>query len=151
MPDDGAAESKTIWPLVKFSFRVKWDSDEMVFQEVTGLSSETQVIEYRGGNSKVFSTVKMPGIQKFGNVTLKKGIFTGDKAFWDKYNAIKMNVVKRSTITISLLDETNKDVMTWTLTNAFPCKITVTDMKSDANEVAVETMELAHEGLQLSK
>jgi phage tail-like protein len=151
MPDDGKEQSKTIWPLVKFSFQVKWDKDEMIFQEVTGLSSETQVIEYRGGNSKVYSTVKLPGIQKFGNVTLKKGIFKGDTAFWDKYNEIKMNTVKRSSITISLLDESNAAVMTWTLTNAFPSKITVTDMKSDANEVAVETMELTHEGLQISK
>lgn len=150
MADDGSSQSQTVWPLVKFSFQVKWDDAELIFQEVTGLSSETQIIEYRGGNSKVFSTVKMPGIQKFGNVTLKKGIFKGDKALWDKYNTIKMNTVKRASITISLLDETNAVAMTWTLTNAFPSKITVTDMKSDGNEVAIETMELAHEGLKLS-
>jgi phage tail-like protein len=83
-------------------------------------------------------------------VTLKKGLFKGDKNLWDKYNLIKMNTYKRSTITISLLDESNAVAMTWTLTNAFPSKITVTDMKSDGNEVAVETMELAHEGLKLS-
>ena len=150
MADDGSSQSQSIWPLVKFSFQVKWDDKELIFQEVTGLSSETQVIEYRGGNSKVFSTVKMPGLQKFGNVTLKKGIFKGDKDLWTKYDLIKMNTIKRSTITISLLDESNAVAMTWTLTNAFPAKITVTDMKSDGNEVAVETMELAHEGLKLS-
>lgn len=150
MADDGSAQSAATWPLVKFSFQVKWDDAELIFQEVTGLSSETQVIEYRGGSSKVYSTVKMPGIQKFGNVTLKKGIFKGDKALWDKYNLIKMNTYKRSTILISLLDESNAVAMSWTLLNAFPSKITVTDMKSDANEVAVETMELAHEGLTIS-
>ncbi len=150
MADDGASQSQVVWPLVKFSFQVKWDDTELIFQEVTGLSSETQVLEYRGGNNKVFSTVKMPGVQKFGNVTLKKGIFKGDKALWDKYTAIKMNTFKRSTITISLLDEANAVAMTWTLTNAFPCKITVTDMKSDGNEIAVETIELAHEGLKIS-
>jgi phage tail-like protein len=150
MADDGSAQSAATWPLVKFSFQVKWDDAELIFQEVTGLSSETQVIEYRGGNSKVYSTVKMPGIQKFGNITLKKGIFKGDKTLWDKYNLIKMNTYKRSTILISLLDETNAVAMSWKLLNAFPSKITVTDMKSDANEVAVETMELAHEGLSLS-
>ena len=149
--DDGSSQSQAIWPLVKFSFQVKWDDKELIFQEVTGLSSETQVIEYRGGNSKVFSTVKMPGLQKFGNVTLKKGIFKGDKDLWDKYELIKMNTIKRSTITISLLDESNAVAMTWTLDKAFPAKITVTDMKSDGNEVAVETMELAHEGLKLTK
>jgi len=150
MAEDGVAQSTATWPLVKFSFQVKWDDAELIFQEVTGLSSETQVIEYRGGNSKVYSTVKMPGIQKFGNITLKKGIFKGDKALWDKYNLIKMNTIKRSTILISLLDETNAVAMSWKLLNAFPCKMTVSDMKADANEIAVETMELAHEGLSLS-
>ena len=150
MADDGAAQSTATWPLVKFSFQVKWDDAEYIFQEVTGLSSETQVIEYRGGNSKVYSTVKMPGIQKFGNITLKKGIFKGDKALWDKYNLIKMNTYKRSTILISLLDESNAVAMSWKLLNAFPTKMTVSDMKADANEIAVETMELAHEGLSLS-
>jgi phage tail-like protein len=150
MADDGSAQSAATWPLVKFSFQVKWDDAELIFQEVTGLSSETQVIEYRGGNSKVYSTVKMPGIQKFGNITLKKGIFKGDKALWDKYNLIKMNTIKRSTILISLLDETNAVAMSWKLLNAFPTKMTVTDMKADANEIAVESMELAHEGLSLS-
>ena len=150
MAEDGAAQSTATWPLVKFSFQVKWDDAELIFQEVTGLSSETQVIEYRGGNSKAYSTVKMPGIQKFGNITLKKGIFKGDKALWDKYNLIKMNTIKRSTILISLLDETNAVAMSWKLLNAFPCKMTVSDMKADANEIAVETMELAHEGLSLS-
>ncbi len=151
MADDGSAQSAATWPMVKFSFQVKWDDKELIFQEVSGLTSETQVIEYRGGSSKVYSTVKMPGIQKFGNITLKKGIFKGDTALWDNYNLIKMNTIKRSTILISLLDETNAVAMSWSLLNAFPCKIQVTDMKSDANEVAVETMELAHEGLTLKK
>jgi phage tail-like protein len=151
MADDGSAQSAATWPLVKFSFQVKWDDKELIFQEVTGLSSETQVIEYRGGSSKVYSTVKMPGIQKFGNITLKKGIFKGDTALWDNYNLLKMNTIKRSTILISLLDETNAVAMSWSLLNAFPTKITVTDMKADANEVAVETMELAHEGLTIKK
>jgi phage tail-like protein len=148
MADDGSAQSTVTWPLVKFSFQVKWDDAEFIFQEVTGLSSETQVIEYRGGSSKVYAAVKMPGIQKFGNVTLKKGMFLGNKALWDKYNLITMNTYKRSTITINLLDEKNEVAMSWTLANAFPVKITVTDMKSDGNEVAVETIELAHEGLK---
>lgn len=150
MAEDGSAQSAAIWPMVKFAFQVKWDDAEIIFQEVTGLSSETQVIEYRGGSSKLNSTVKMPGIQKFGNVTLKKGIFKGDKTLWDKYALVKMNTFKRSTITISLLDESNEVAMSWTLANAFPSKITVTDMKSDANEVAIETMELAHEGLAIA-
>jgi phage tail-like protein len=149
MAEPGKEQSKTTWPLVKFQFSVTIGDKEALFQEVTGLSAETQQIEYRKGNSKEFSTVKMPGIKKFGNVTLKKGIFKDDKGFWDLYNAVKMNTVERKVIVISLLDENNSIAMSWRLTNAFPAKITVTDMKSDANEAAVETMELVHEGLSL--
>lgn len=148
--DNGAAQSAATWPLVKFQFSVKIGSDEFLFQEVTGLSSETQVIEYRVGNSKVFSTVKMPGIQKFGNVTLKKGMFKDDKKLWDMYNKIKMNTFERQTVVISLLDETNAVAMSWNLKNAFPTKMSISDMKADANEPAVETIELAHEGFALA-
>ncbi len=150
MADNGAAQAATTWPLVKFQFSVKIGSDEILFQEVTGLASETQVIEYRVGNSSVYSTVKMPGIKKFGNVTLKKGIFKDDKKLWEMYNKIKMNTFERQTVVISLLDESNKVAMSWNLTNAFPAKMSVTDMKSDANEPAVETIELAHEGFNIA-
>ena len=149
MAENGATQSANTCPLVKFQFSVKIGSDELFFQEVTGLSSETQVIEYRAGNSQAYSTVKMPGIKKFGNITLKKGIFKDDQKMWTMYNAIKMNTIERVTVVISLLDEANAVAMSWNLTNAFPCKMTVSDMKSDANEAAVETMELAHEGLTI--
>lgn len=150
MPETGNEQSKSTWPLVKFQFSVKIGDKEALFQEVTGLNAEVQQIEYRQGNSKEYSTVKMPGIKKIGNVTLKKGIFKDDKGFWDLYKQVTTNTFERKKITISLLDENNEVAMSWTLTNAFPAKITVTDMKSDANESAVETMELAHEGLTLA-
>ncbi len=141
-----------VWPLPKFHFTVSLGSQDSTvsFQEVSGLDTETQPIEYRHGDSPQFSTIKMPGIAKSGNVTLKKGIFVNDNNFWKWYDAIKMNTIKRETVTIQLLDEAAKPTMTWTLSNAWPTKITGTDMKSDANEVAVETIELAHEGLTIA-
>ena len=60
-----------------------------------------------------------------------------------------MNMIKRNTVTISLLDEGGAPTMVWTLANAWPTKITGTDLKSDGNEVAVETIEIAHEGLKI--
>lgn len=78
-------------------------------------------------------------------------MFKDDKAMWEKFKALNMNTIKRATILISLLDEAKEVVMSWTLLNAFPVKLTVTDMKSDANEVALESIELAHEGLSLTK
>ncbi len=139
-----------VWPLPKFYFQVKIGDKEVPFQEVSGLDIEAQIIEYRHGNSKEFSTIKMPGIKKTGNVTLKKGIFVKDNGFWDWFNKIKMNTIERQTIVINLLDEAGKPTMIWTLTNAWPTKITGTDMKSDGNEIAVETIEVAHEGLTIA-
>jgi phage tail-like protein len=150
MADDGSAQSTTVWPLAKFRFEVKWDSTVMSFQEVSGLDMETQPVEYRHGDSKAFSVVKMPGIKKYGNITMKKGVFKADKKFWDWFNAIKMNTIKRIPVTISLLDEGGASTMVWTLTNAWPTKITGTDLKSEGNEVAVETIEIAHEGIAIA-
>lgn len=146
----GETES-AVWPLPKFYFSVDISDvgNNLAFQEVSGLDTETQVIEYRAGNSKVFSTIKMPGIAKYGNITLKKGVFVKDNKFFDWYSKIKMNTIKRQSVTIKLLDESGKPTMTWKLVNAWPTKITSTDLKSDGNEVAVETLELTHEGVTI--
>lgn len=149
MADDGSEQSTSVWPLPKFYFQVKWDSEVMSFQEVSGLDIEAQPIEYRLGDSPEFSTVKMPGIKKSGNVTMKKGVYSGDNKFWDWFSDIKMNTIKRVPVTISLLDENGDGTMVWTLANAWPTKITGTDLKSDGNEVAIETIEIVHEGLTI--
>jgi phage tail-like protein len=149
MPDDGSAQSKTFWPLPKFHFEVKWDSEVMSFQEVSGLDTEAQIIEYRAGDSKKFTTVKMPGLKKSGNVTMKKGVFKSDNKFWDWFKQIEMNTIKRASVIISLLDESGAPTMVWKLTNAWPTKITGTDLKADGNEAAIETIEIAHEGLEI--
>jgi phage tail-like protein len=151
MANDGSKQG-TPWPVPKFRFSVDWGSiqSNIAFQEISGLDTETQIIEYRDSNSPVFSTVKMPGIAKFGNVTMKRGIFASDNLFWTWYSNIKMNVIKRETVIIKLLDETGQTIVKWTLNNAWPTKITSTDLKSDGNEVAIDTIEIAHEGLTIA-
>lgn len=149
MADEGKEQSTTVWPLPKFQFMVKWDGDEVAFQEVSGLDVEAQPIEYRAGNSKAWSVTKMPGLKKYGNVTMKKGVFKSDNKFFAWFDEIKMNTITRKTVSIMLLDETGKETMVWTLTNAWPTKITGTDLKAEGNEVAVESIEIAHEGLKI--
>lgn len=150
MADDGSAQSPNNWPLPKFHFKVEWGTEVMSFQEVSGLDVQSEEIKYRKGDSNVFSPVKMPGLKKYSNVTMKKGIFKGDNKFWDWFKQISMNTIARKTVIISLLDEGGKPAMVWTLSNAWPTKITGTDMKSEGNEVAIETIEIAHEGLEIS-
>ena len=141
-----------IWPLPKFHFDVAFGNAgiQVGFQEVSGLDAESQIIEYRHGNSPEFHNIKMPGLIKHGNVTMKKGIFVSDNQFWDWFSKIKMNTIERDVITIKLLDEAGSPTMTWTLNNAFPTKVSGTDLKSDGNEVAIETLEIAYEKLDVA-
>jgi phage tail-like protein len=148
MSDDGTKQSTT-WPLPKFYFLVRLGDDEARFQEVAGLEADTVPIEYRHGNSPVFYPIKMPGLGKVGNVVLRKGIFPKDAKFWNWFSEIKMNTISRHAVVIDLLDENGEVKMTWTLHNAWPTKITGTDLKSDGNEVAVESIELAYETMDV--
>jgi len=150
MEDDGSAQSTTVWPLPKFRFEVKWDDVVMHFQEVSGLDVEAQPVEYRHGDSPQFSVIKMPGVKKYSDVTMKKGVFRGDNKFWDWFNEIKMNVIRRKPVTISLLDEGGAPTVVWALANAFPNKISGTDLKAQGNEVAVETIVISHEGVTIA-
>lgn len=130
---------------------VDWGSTTNIpFQEVSGLEIEAQPLSYRHGNSPVFSDINMPGMVKNSAVTMKKGVFAKDNSFWDWYNKIKMNTIERQNVVIKLLDEKGNPTMTWTLNNAWPTKISSTDLKSDGNEVAIESIEIMHEGLTIA-
>ena len=92
MADDGSAQSTStqMWPLPSFYFQVTVGSQGvMSFSEVSGLETEYDVIEYRAGDSKAFTKMKMPGLRKISDVTLKKGIFKGDKKLWTWLNSVK--------------------------------------------------------------
>jgi phage tail-like protein len=91
----------------------------------------------------------MPGMLKYSNITLKRGSMNGDSDFYKWINTTSLNTVERRDIIISLLNETHAPVMTWKAKNAFAVKVQASDLKSDGNEVAIETLELAHEGLNI--
>ncbi|PHN02217.1 phage tail protein [Flavilitoribacter nigricans] len=149
MADPTGKKENAIWPMPKFYFKVSWGSATISFSEVSGLDTEAQIIEYRHGDSPVHLPIKMPGIQKVSNVTMKRGVFVGDNKFFDWFSQIKLNTITkgREKVTIQLLNETGKPTMIWELNNAWPTKITSTDMKSDGNEAAIDTIEIAYETL----
>jgi phage tail-like protein len=150
MADDGSKQSANVWSLQKFYFKVEWDKNEMYFQEVSGLDIQSEEIKYRHGDNPAFSPIKMPSMKKIGSITMKKGVFKDDNKFWDWFNRIKINTIKRAPMKISLLDEVGRATMVWTLTNAFPNKISGTELKSEGNEATIEAMEIAHEGLTIT-
>ena len=137
------------YPLPTFHFTVTWGGTRVGFSEVTGLTQENQAIEYRDGSFPEYSSIKMPGLRKFSNLTFKRGVIKADNDFFKWLSTIKLNTVERRDLVISLLNEKHEPVMTWKVQNAFPVKLEGPQLKASANEVAIESIELAHEGLEL--
>ncbi|MBV4360537.1 phage tail protein [Pinibacter aurantiacus] len=137
------------YPLPVFHFKVEWGGQNVGFSEASGLTQEVQLIEYRDGNSPDYSTIKMPGLHKFNNITLKRGITKGDNDFFKWLNTVKLNTVERRDLTISLMNENHEPVMVWKAHNAFPVKVEGPGLKASGNEVAIESIEIAHEGIVL--
>lgn len=138
------------YPLPKFHFEVEWGGTSIGFTEVTGLEVTTEKIEYRDGASPEYHKIRMPGMQTFGDLTLKRGIFANDNEFYAWWDSVSLNTIERRDITISLLNENHDPVVIWKVKNAWPTKVTSTDLNSSGNESAIETLVLAHEGLTMA-
>lgn len=138
------------YPIPRFHYEVDWGGTKMSFTEVTGLVMEREKIEYRHSDSPDFNRIAMPGLVKNNNITLKRGKFQSDADFNTWFNAVSNERVgNRRDVTIRLLNEQHAPVAAWTASRCFPVKVTAPDLKSDANETAIESLEIAHEGLRL--
>lgn len=138
------------YPLSKFHFQVDWGGTRLGFTEASGFTVETETIEYREGASPEYHKIQMPGMQKYTDITLKRGMMLGDNEFYDWWNTVQLNAIERRDITIKLLNENHEPVVTWQVKNAWPTKVESTDLKADGNEVAIETLVLKHEGLTIT-
>jgi phage tail-like protein len=138
-----------LYPLPVFHFTVEWGGQRVGFTEVSGLTQENQAIEYRDGSFLEYSAIKMPGMRKFSNITLKRGVVKADNQFFQWLATVRLNKVERRDLVISLLDESHAPVMVWKVQNAFPVKVEGPQLKATGNEVAIESIELAHEGLEV--
>ena len=115
------------------------------FTEVTGLELEIPPIEYRGGAEDI-TVRKIPGLRKVSPITLKRGI-TGHVGFWNWVVEAVNGKVRRTSGSISMLDENRQEVMRWNFTRAWPTKYTGPSLGAAKNEIAMETLVLAVEGL----
>lgn len=117
------------------------------FSEVSGLGVEIEPVEYRTGAEDI-TVRKLPGRVKFTNITLKRGII-GDHALWDWLKAAMNGKVVRTDLSIILVNEAREPVMRWRARRAWPTRWGGPDLDAKKNEVAIETLEVCHEGLQL--
>jgi len=140
------------YPLPRFHFQVDWGGAKISFTEVTGLVIEREKIEYRHSDSKDFNKIAMPGLVKNNNITLKRGKFEGDFDYNTWFDDVANDRVGgRRDVVIRLLNEKHDPVAAWSATRCFAVKVTAPDLKSDANEIAVESIEISHEGLKQMK
>lgn len=151
--NQGAAQT---YPIARFSFKVSFSEIGAIsFQEVTGLEQQTEFLEYRHGKAKSLITRKRAGMMKSSTVTFKRGIFKGDGTLTDFYNqlnnrAFYPHVSQGKNVTVQLLDDFGNTIMQWEILNVVPIKLSSPDLKSDANEVAIESLEVVHEGITLT-
>lgn len=149
-PTPGSGENQDqYWPLPKFYFSVDiGEFTDLSFQEISGIDISTESIEYRHGNSPN-GTINMPSMIKYGDVTLKKGVFTTDNRFIDWISSVKLNTFQRVRMVIRLLNQNGDPETTWEFTNAFPIQVTPTDLNSTANEAAIESIVFTFEEMRI--
>lgn len=134
-------------PHSKNHFRVEWGGRNVGFMEVSGLSIELDVVDYREGSSPESSVRKMPGIKKFSDVVLKRGIISNDDDFYRWISTANFNQVERRDVVISLLNAQHEPAVTWKLRNAFPSKLEYSTLNAQSSNVIIESLTLVHEGL----
>ncbi len=136
-------------PFTAFNFLVEIDGVAVAaFAEVGGLASETAVIEYRTGDMRPGTTAKLPGRTAFANIVLRRGI-TRDRSLWEWRRLVVEGRADRRSGAIVLRDEAGDDALRWAFREGWPCKWEGPTLKAKGNDVAIETLEIAHEGLEL--
>ncbi len=142
-------------PVRGFNFRLEIDGiDRGGFREVSGLDTSQDPVEYREGNEKPLTVRKLPGLVKYANIVLKWGIIADDPQLWQwRISVTQGKIAKdklRKNLSIVLLDDTGaEEVRRWNVRDAWPAKWTGPSFNATGNEVAVDTLELAHEGVEL--
>lgn len=133
-------------PLRNFRFRVEIDGIQQAgFSEISGFDSTVDVIEYREGNDPTHVR-KLPGLTKYGNITLKWGI-TDSMEIYDWHKATVDGNIIRKNISIIVVDEAGNDKARWNFVSAWPTKYDAPDFDAKGNDIAIESLEIVHEGM----
>ncbi len=133
-------------PYSTYNFLVEIDGITRAgFQECSGLDSSQDPTDYREGDEPFLTVRKLPGLNSYSNITLKRGL-TSDEDLWKWRKKAMDGKVKRKNVSIVLLDDTRDEKVRWNLREAWPTKWTGPDFNATGTDVAVDTLEIVHEG-----
>ena len=136
-------------PYGAFNFLVEIDGVTVAgFTEASGLETEQDIIEYRNGDEDI-TVRKLPGLKKFTNISLKRG-FTGSDELWEWRKTVMDGRIERRSGAIVLLNEGREEVARWEFFEGWPSKWEGPALNAKNSEVAIESLEIAHERLRLS-
>jgi phage tail-like protein len=145
MPQTGKRDD----PYQQFNFLVEIDGITRAgFTECSGLTTDTDPIDYREGADIAMNVRKLSGLRKYTNVMLKRG-YTKDKSLWEWRKKIINGQMDRRSADIILLDEARNEVLRWRIREAWISKLDTGPFNAKTNDVTVEAIELMHEGLEL--
>ena len=137
-------------PYGQFNFLIEIDGVvKGGFSEASGLTTDTNVIEYREGAEQHGTTRKLAGLIKYNNIVLKRG-WTKDKSLWAWRKKVIDGQTQRNSGSIVLLDEARNEALRWNFREGWPSKWEGPALNAKTSEVAIETLEIAHEGLELA-
>lgn len=137
-------------PYAQYNFLIEIDGTSVAgFTEVSGLTTESDVIEYREGSDPA-TVRKLPGLYKFTNITLKRG-FTQNKELWKWRKTTLDGRTERKSGALILLNESREEVLRWQFTEGWLSKWEGPGLNATSNEAAIESLEIAHEGLELTE
>ncbi len=151
------ADIKANYPLPVYNYKVEIDGETIAFAEVSGLEIVVETITYKESNTDQPgagpNVMHMPGQGTPVNVSLKKGYVKTKNmpVFYDWINSIKLNLVQKKDIIVRLCDEEGNAVVSWTVIDAFPTKLTAPSFNADSNEVAIESLDVMASALTMGE
>ena len=141
------ARSDNVYPYITSLFNVEIEGiQEAFFKECSGLEAETEILSYEEGGVNDYIH-KLPGRTKYKNVVLKRGV-TDSGWLWEWYQKVIRGKIERKNISIVMFNSAGEEVKRWSFDRAYPVKWSGSDLKSDENAIAIETLEITHEGMK---
>jgi phage tail-like protein len=138
-------------PLANYKFRIQLrinGKDVAEFSECSGLEMSVKVDEVREGGQNEF-VYRLPGRIEYGNLTLRRGYVTNSELFTWIQSVFNRRQIARESVTVEILDQARQPMGTWVFRQAYPVKWSGPSLKAGENAIAIESIELAHEGLEL--
>ncbi|OPX90940.1 MAG: T4-like virus tail tube protein gp19 [Pelotomaculum sp. PtaB.Bin104] len=116
------------------------------FTEVSGLRSETEVEEYREGGVNTY-VHRFPKVTKYPSLVLKRGV-TNSVELWNWYKDVAEGIIERKNGSVVLLDQAGDEIWRWNFFDSYPVKWIGPELKASRAEIAVEVLEIVHNGLK---